>query len=157
MQRTKPKILVVDDEKGLRIGVQRLLEMEGFEVDTAENGTDGIKLGTEKEYDLAIIDLKMPDIEGIEVLKNIKQKFPNTVCFIATAFASYDTAIEATKLGAQSYIPKPFTPEELIAEIKMVIKRDSFFSKKQNGLKKEKNDYLKLLLKKPDLTQSLTQ
>lgn len=69
MQRTKPKILVVDDEKGLRIGVQRLLEMEGFEVDTAENGTDGIKLGTEKEYDLAIIDLKMPDIEGIEVLK----------------------------------------------------------------------------------------
>lgn len=118
MQRIKPKILVVDDEKGLRIGVQRLLEMEGFEVDTAENGTDGIKLGTEKEYDLAIIDLKMPDIEGIEVLKNIKQKFPNTVCFIATAFASYDTAIEATKLGAQSYIPKPFTPEELIAEIK---------------------------------------
>ncbi|MFN3872398.1 MAG: response regulator [Ignavibacterium sp.] len=118
MQSKKPKILVVDDEKGLRIGVQRLLEMEGFEVDTAENGTDGIKLGTEKEYDLAIIDLKMPDIEGIEVLKSIKQKFPNTVCFIATAFASYDTAIEATKLGAQSYIPKPFTPEELISEIK---------------------------------------
>ncbi len=118
MQDIKPKILVVDDEKGLRIGVQRLLEMEGYEVDVAENGTDGIKLGTEKEYDLAIIDLKMPDIEGIEVLKNIKQKFPNTVCFIATAFASYDTAIEATKLGAQSYIPKPFSPEELISELK---------------------------------------
>ncbi len=118
MQDIKPKILVVDDEKGLRTGVQRLLEMEGYEVDVAENGTDGIKLGTEKEYDLAIIDLKMPDIEGIEVLKNIKQKFPNTVCFIATAFASYDTAIEATKLGAQSYIPKPFSPEELISELK---------------------------------------
>lgn len=118
MQNTKPKILVVDDEKGLRIGVQRLLEMEGYYVDVAENGTEGIEKGTSKEYDLAIIDLKMPDIEGIEVLKNIKEKFPNTVCFIATAYASYDTAIEATKLGAQSYIPKPFTPEELIAEIK---------------------------------------
>lgn len=118
MQNTKPKILVVDDEKGLRIGVQRLLEMEGYSVDVAENGTEGIEKGTSKEYDLAIIDLKMPDIEGIEVLKNIKEKFPNTVCFIATAYASYDTAIEATKLGAQSYIPKPFTPEELIAEIK---------------------------------------
>ncbi|MGQ9799606.1 MAG: response regulator [Ignavibacterium sp.] len=118
MQNAKPKILIVDDEKGLRIGVQRLLEMEGYEVDVAENGTEGIKLGTSKDYDLAVIDLKMPDIEGIEVLRRIKQKFPNTVCFIATAFASYDTAIEATKLGAQSYIPKPFTPEELIAELK---------------------------------------
>lgn len=118
MQNTKPKILIVDDEKGLRTGVQRLLEMEGYEVDTAENGTEGIKLGTSKEYDLAVIDLKMPDIEGIEVLKKIKQEFPNTVCFIATAYASYDTAIEATKLGAQSYIPKPFTPEELIGELK---------------------------------------
>ena len=118
MNNIKPKVLVVDDEKGLRIGVQRLLEMEGYEVDVAENGTDGIKLGTGNEYDLAIIDLKMPDIDGIDVLKSIKQKFPNTVCFIATAFASYDTAIEATKLGAQSYIPKPFTPEELLSELK---------------------------------------
>lgn len=118
MQDSKPKILVVDDEKGLRIGVKRLLEMEGYEVDVAENGTEGIEFGTNKEYDLAIIDLKMPDIEGMEVLKNIKEKFPNTVCFIATAFASYDTAIEATKLGAESYIPKPFTPEELLSELK---------------------------------------
>ncbi|MCS7053614.1 MAG: response regulator [Ignavibacterium sp.] len=118
MQESKPKILVVDDEKGLRIGVQRLLEMEGYDVDVAENGIEGIELGTKKEYDLAIIDLKMPDVEGIEVLKKIKEKYPNTVCFIATAFASYDTAIEATKLGAQSYIPKPFTPEELLTEIK---------------------------------------
>jgi PAS domain S-box-containing protein len=132
MQNTKPKVLVVDDEKGLRIGIQRLLEMEGYEVDVAENGTEGIKLGTSKDYDLAVIDLKMPDIEGIEVLKNIKQKFPNTVCFIATAYASYDTAIEATKLGAQSYIPKPFTPEELISELK------NGYQKRQLLLEEEK-------------------
>lgn len=132
MQNTKPKILVVDDEKGLRIGVQRLLEMEGYEVDVAENGTEGIKLGTTKDYDLAVIDLKMPDVDGIEVLKNIKQKFPNTVCFIATAYASYDTAIEATKLGAQSYIPKPFTPEELISELK------NGYQKRQLLLEEEK-------------------
>lgn len=132
MQNAKPKILIVDDEKGLRIGVQRLLEMEGYEVDVAENGAEGIKLGTSKDYDLAVIDLKMPDIEGIEVLKNIKQKFPNTVCFIATAYASYDTAIEATKLGAQSYIPKPFTPEELISELK------NGYQKRQLLLEEEK-------------------
>jgi CheY-like chemotaxis protein len=64
-----PKILIVDDEKGLRIGTKRLLEGEGYVVETAENGYDGIKLGTTTEFDLAIIDLKMPDIDGIQVMK----------------------------------------------------------------------------------------
>jgi len=118
MQNVKPKVLIVDDEKGLRIGAQRLLTSEGYEVITAENGSDGIKFGTETEFDLAVIDLKMPDIEGLEVLQRIIEKFPNTVCFIATAYASYETAVEATRLGAHSYIPKPFTPEELISNLK---------------------------------------
>lgn len=118
MNNYKPKVLIVDDEKGLRIGAQRLLEMEGYEVTTAENGTEGIKFGTETEFDIAVIDLKMPDIDGLEVLKKIRRKFPYTVCFIATAYASYETAVEATRLGAHSYIPKPFSPEELIANIK---------------------------------------
>ncbi len=108
------KILIVDDEKGLRLGTKRLLESEGFSVDTAENGTEGIAKGTSQEFDLAVIDLKMPDIEGLEVLQTIKAKYPNTVCFIATAYASIDTAIESTRLGAYNYIPKPFTPEEIL-------------------------------------------
>ncbi|MDT3695102.1 MAG: response regulator [Ignavibacterium sp.] len=118
MSTSKPKVLIVDDEKGLRIGAQRLLEMEGYEVTTAENGTEGIKFGTETEFDLAVIDLKMPDIDGLEVLQTIRKKYPNTVCFIATAYASYETAVEATRLGAHSYIPKPFSPEELISNLK---------------------------------------
>jgi len=118
MQNTKPKVLIVDDEKGLRVGAQRLLSSEGYDVTTAENGSDGIKFGTETEFDLAVIDLKMPDIEGLEVLQKIREKFPNTVCFIATAYASYETAVEATRIGAHSYIPKPFTPEELISNLK---------------------------------------
>jgi PAS domain S-box-containing protein len=112
-----PKVIIIDDEKGLRTGTQRLLQSEGYEVDTAENGTEGIRLAAENDYDLAIIDLKMPDIDGIEVLKEIKKNRPNTVCFIATAYASYETAIESTKTGAYSYIPKPFTPEELIQNL----------------------------------------
>lgn len=107
----------MDDERGLRLGTQRLLQSEDFIVDTAENGTEGITLGTKNDYDLAIIDMKMPDIDGLEVLKEIKKARPNTVCFIATAFASYDTAIEATRIGAYSYIPKPFTPEELLHQL----------------------------------------
>jgi two-component system, OmpR family, phosphate regulon sensor histidine kinase PhoR len=118
MTTYKPKVLVVDDEKALRTGVKRLLEVENYAVTEAENGTEGIKLGTETEFDLALIDLKMPDIDGDEVLKNIKQKFPHTVCYIATAYASYETAVEAARLGAQGYIPKPFSPEELIQNLK---------------------------------------
>lgn len=114
----KPTVLIVDDEKGLRFGAKRLLTGEGYEVTVAENGTEGIKYGTSEEFDLAIIDLKMPDIDGLEVLKKIRDKYPNTVCFIATAYASYETAIESTKIGAQSYIPKPFTPEELLQHLK---------------------------------------
>ena len=115
---SKPKVLIVDDEKGLRLGTKRLLEMEGYFVDTAENGTEGIALGTATEYDLALIDLKMPDIGGIEVLTEISKVHPTTVCFITTAYASYDTAIESTKIGAFSYIPKPFLPEELLLQLK---------------------------------------
>lgn len=118
MTTYKPKVLVVDDEKALRTGVKRLLEMEDYEVMEAENGTEGIRLGTENEFDLAVIDLKMPDVDGIEVLKQIKKKFPHTVCYIATAYASYETAVEATRLGATGYIPKPFPPEELIQNLK---------------------------------------
>lgn len=114
----KPTVLIVDDEKGLRLGAKRLLTGEGYVVTVAENGTEGIKYGTSEEFDLAIIDLKMPDVDGLEVLKKIREKYPNTVCFIATAYASYETAIESTKIGAQSYIPKPFTPEELLQHLK---------------------------------------
>lgn len=114
----KPKVLIVDDEKGLRLGTKRLLESEGYSVVAAENGTEGIEAGTKTEFDLAIIDLKMPDIEGTLVLKKIREVHPNTVCYIATAYASYETAIESTKLGAYSYIPKPFTPEELLQQLK---------------------------------------
>lgn len=117
MNTYKPKVLIVDDEKGLRIGAQRLLTGEGYDVTTAENGIEGIKLGTESEFDLAIIDLKMPDVDGIEVLKKIREKHPSTICFIATAYASYDTAVEAARIGAHSYIPKPFSPEELIQNL----------------------------------------
>ncbi|KUG25399.1 hypothetical protein ASZ90_004781 [hydrocarbon metagenome] len=114
MKEYSPRVLIVDDEKGLRIGTQRLLEMEGYSVETAENGTEGIEKGTKNDFDLAVIDLKMPDIDGLQVLTEIKKVRPNTVCLIATAYASYETAIESTRIGAYGYIPKPFTPDELL-------------------------------------------
>lgn len=137
----KSKILIVDDEKGLRIGTQRLLEEEGFDVAAAETGEEGIRLGTSNDFDIAVIDLKMPDYDGLTVLKEIKTVRPNTVCFIATAFASYDTAIQSTRLGAFGYIPKPFTPEEFIYQIEQGIKQRELILESER-LKKEREENL---------------
>lgn len=113
----RSRVLLVDDEKGIRNGTKRLLEAEGYDVTAAENGASGISLGTSTEFDLALIDLRMPDYDGIQVLGQILSVYPDTVCFVATAYASYETAIEATKSGAFGYILKPFTPEELLKRL----------------------------------------
>ncbi|MFZ2323991.1 MAG: ATP-binding protein [Ignavibacteriaceae bacterium] len=148
MNTYKPKVLFVDDEKGLRLGAQRLLAAEGYEVTAAENGTEGINFGTSTEFDLAVIDLKMPDVDGLEVLKQIREKFPNTICFIATAFSSYETAIEATKLGAFSYIPKPFSPEELLSNLKDGFQRRQILIEAEKWKKEREERLLEVAFEK---------
>lgn len=141
MEELKPQVLIIDDEKGLRLGTKRLLESEGFSAEVAENGTEGISIAGTKEFDLAIIDLKMPDLDGIEVLKEIRKISPGTVCFIATAYASYETAIESTKLGAYSYIPKPFTPDELLLQLRKGYEK-RLLTLESERLKKEREERL---------------
>lgn len=151
MDRYKGNILIVDDEKGLRLGTQRLLEEEGYTVSAAENGTEGLKLGTGTDFDVAIIDLKMPDIDGLDVLKEIKRVHPNTVCFIATAFASYDTAIQSTRLGAFGYIPKPFSPEELIYQVEQGIKQRTLILDAERHEREREQNLLELASEKSRL------
>lgn len=137
----KGHILIVDDEEALRTAVRRILEMEDYKVVAAQNGTEGIELGTAYEYDLALIDLKMPDINGLDVLKAIRQKHPNTVCYMATAYASYETAVEATKLGADGYILKPFTPDELLNRLNSGFEKRRWLLEAER-LKKEREESL---------------
>lgn len=146
-----PKILIVDDEKGLRLGTKRLLESEGYLVDAAENGLGGIKLGTGTEYDIAIIDLKMPDVDGIKVLDEILKVHPNTVCLIATGYASYETAIESTKKGAFSYIPKPFSSEELLKKLNEGIYRRKLLIEKEIWKKEREERLLEIAFEKSRL------
>src|ERR1035437_2001789 len=151
MDFQKQKILIVDDEKGLRLGTKRLLEKEGFEVVAAENGTEGIAFGTSIEFDAAIIDMKMPDFDGIMVLKAIIKKYPNTVCFIATAYASYDTAIESTREGAFSYIPKPFSPEELLFQVNKGLEKRELNIQKEQWRKEREERLLEVAFEKTRL------
>ncbi|MCK6605185.1 MAG: response regulator [Ignavibacteriaceae bacterium] len=120
---TDIKILIVDDEDNLRTAVKKILQMEGYTVSTAENGTKGISIGSSDDFDVVLIDLKMPDISGMEVLARLRQVKPNTSYYIATAYASYETAVEAIKLGAEGYILKPFTPDELLHDIRKGIEK----------------------------------
>ncbi len=123
MSSTKAKILVVDDELGMREGMRRILEMQGLDVDTAENGTQGVEMGLAQEYDLYFIDLKMPDLDGTEVLRSIKLAYPEAICVVVTAFASIDSAVTTTQLGAYRYIPKPFDPDELVHVVTIALER----------------------------------
>jgi len=128
------KVLVVDDEQSLRDFLAIMLKKEGHDVVTAINGTDALKAVQAEIFDLVISDIKMPGIDGIGVLKAVKEISPETVVIMVTAFATAETAVEAMKLGASDYIIKPFNVDEL----KLIINNslEKRFLRKENVLLK---------------------
>lgn len=108
-------ILVVDDEKGIREGCRRVLTSEGYAVDVAENGKQGLDMVKAKSYDLLLIDLMMPIMSGLELMEEVRQFDPEVIMIVITGFATIETAIDAMKHGAYDYIPKPFAPDQLIS------------------------------------------
>lgn len=110
---SKNKILVIDDEDIVLMSCQRALTPEGYDVKTVRSGEDGLKLLQNEAYDLVLTDLKMPDIDGIEVLRIVKEKWPHIKVVIITGYQTVETAVKAVKLGAYDYIEKPFTPEQI--------------------------------------------
>ncbi len=123
MTMAQPLLLVVDDELGLREGIRRIFTAEGYDVTMAENGTEGIQKGLEREYDIVLLDLKMPDYDGITVLRTLRLRHPDTEYIIITAFAGIDSAVEATKIGAYTYIPKPFDIDQIVFEVSRAMDR----------------------------------
>ena len=112
------KILVVDDDQGMREFLEILLVREGYEVSSASGGKEAIALCKKHKFDLAISDLKMPKVNGIDVLKSIKEISPETMVILITAFASGETAVAAMKEGAYDYLEKNFDVEDLKTVIK---------------------------------------
>ena len=112
------KILVVDDEQSMREFLDIMLKKEGYKVSLASNGDEVLKHIDKDIFDLVLLDIRMPKMDGIAVLKKIKSTSPETVVIMITAYASADTAIKAMKEGAYDYITKPFK----VDEIKLIIK-----------------------------------
>lgn len=111
------KILVIDDERGIREGCRRILEPENYQILLAENGTQGLEVVKSDHVDMALIDLKMPDIDGLEVLKQIRKIDAETIPIIVSGHGTIETAVEAMKAGAFDFVTKPFTPDELLSVI----------------------------------------
>jgi len=119
----KKKVLVIDDEDIVRISCSRTLAPVGFEVRLARNGVEGLKILEEGPFDLVLTDLKMPDMDGIEVLRRIKEGWPAVEVIIITGYQTVDTAVKSIKLGAFDYIEKPFTPDALITAVSKALDR----------------------------------
>ena len=112
-----PKILVVDDQRNMRTTLAMMLRGAEYEVDEAADGAHGAQLGSEGAYDVVLTDLRMGSVDGIEVLRIIKQKQPLTEVVVMTAYGTIESAVEAMRLGAFDYIQKPFTEQELLMKV----------------------------------------
>jgi len=117
------KILVIDDEESMCNFMEIMLAKEGYHVDTVDSGRDGVLLLKERNYDLVIADLNMPQMSGIDVLKKIRSFKKDQDLVVMTAYASVETAIEAMKQGAADYITKPFKVDEIKLTIEKIINR----------------------------------
>ncbi len=118
------RILVVDDELGMREGCRKILASEGYLVETAPDGVAGLELFKERgSFCVALVDLNMPRMGGIELIERLRELDDNVVIFVITAYAAIDTAVEATRRGAYGYIPKPFTPDELLLPVSNGLER----------------------------------
>jgi two-component system response regulator PilR (NtrC family) len=119
----KPRILIVDDEESLREFLSIMLHREGYQVDTAVDGGQAAAHLREHSYDLVISDINMPRMGGMELLRHIKERTPETVVLMITAFSTTEQAVEAMKQGAYDYITKPFKNEEIRLVVKNALER----------------------------------
>jgi len=111
------KVLVIDDEKVVLDSVDKILTDEGYDVATNLSGRDGLNEALTTDYDIVLTDIRMPDIGGMRVLRDIKRSKPTLPVVMITGYASVHSSVQAMKLGAADYVEKPFTPDQLIKAV----------------------------------------
>lgn len=139
----KNRILIVDDEPPSRDLCRIFLESDGYEVETADRAKKAIELLSEKRFDLVLTDLSMPDMDGVQLIKEVKYHFPATNIIIMTAFGSVGSAVDSMKSGAYDYIMKPFPRDLLLAAVRRCLE--------SHNLKREISEMQTQLLQKERL------
>ena len=113
----RKRVLVIDDDETVRLSCQRVLSGHGYEVETASSGRRGVAHSTCGYFDCALVDLKIPDVDGMEIVRMIRQNRANVAVLIITGYGTLETAAEATRLGVSDYVSKPFTPDEIVQAV----------------------------------------
>lgn len=144
------KILIVDDSKNIRITIQHLLENENHEFDIAMNGEEALDKILTNEFDLVFLDIRMPTLDGMEVLREIRKKGNKTPVVILSAYGTVDNAVEAMKLGVVDFMTKPFTPAEIRELLQSFEKREALNEEEEEPEKElslaELEQYVKRLI-----------
>jgi CheY-like chemotaxis protein/predicted transcriptional regulator len=118
VKKTSPSVLLIDDDETVRRTLTRTLTGEDFSVDTAPNGEQALKKAQIKHYNLALVDIRLPDMEGTKLLKMLREKNPKIKEIIITGYPSTENAIQAVNDGADAYLTKPLHPPDLLAKIR---------------------------------------
>ena len=130
VETPKARILCVDDEAVILDSFRKILVLDGFSIDTVENGQEALGLIQNHSYDFVFTDLKMPEMGGVDVTKSVKHLRPDIDVIIITGYATVETAVECMKFGAMDYVQKPFTEDELLDFAnKLLIKREDRIKK----------------------------
>jgi DNA-binding NarL/FixJ family response regulator len=147
----KKSVLVVDDEESIRVSLQRMLEKENYQVETAGNGLMALKKIATHHYDLVLTDIKMDGISGVKLLQKIKEKYSDIIVLLMTGYASIDTSIDALRLGATDYVLKPCSKKKILSSITNAFKKN--ISDKNKKTRQDPKISLKVLNGKKPLTK----
>ena len=122
MNTSKKSILVIDDDKSVLRAFTLILKKDDYDVDTAENGKEALEKAETGEYDAALIDVRLPDMDGTDLLPKLQQILPDAAKIVITGFPSLETGIKSLDVGADAYLVKPVKPEDLLVLIREKIK-----------------------------------
>ena len=117
MLSKKARIIIIEDDKDILDSLKEIIKSDGYEVDTASNGEEGIKKCRANSFDLALLDIKLPGMDGTEVLEILHKEFPEMVKIMITGYPSLENAVASLKKGADAYLMKPVNPSRLLEVI----------------------------------------
>jgi two-component system response regulator PilR (NtrC family) len=145
LSEKKKQVLVIDDEESIRQVFRWILEGQGYEVETVETGVQAIEKFEEKFYNLALLDIRLPDMEGTELLNILHKRSPKTMKIMVTGYPSLDNAMKSLNVGADAYVVKPVEPSELVRIVQAKLKEQE----DAEGMSQEKmDDWITLRLQK---------
>jgi DNA-binding NtrC family response regulator len=120
---TRRRVLVIDDDEVMLESSRRILQSSGYDVETEPSGIRGRDRAVAGDYDLVLVDMRLPDINGLDIIAAVRERRSDLELIVVTAYSTLDTAVQAGRLGALDYLPKPFTPDELRGRVAVAVER----------------------------------